>query len=460
MEIFMNFKDILDGYINQLDCTMKELAEESTLSPSALSRYRMGKRVPAKNSEQLTKLASGLAILAQRKGLTSLTYDAILESFRSSFKSDFNANDFAAKFDYILNELNINVSGMAKVMNYDASFLSRIRSGKRLPSNIDTFVHVFSEYVVKHNDTENVSDMLNHLLHKDFTLHNSEKELIETIYNWFLTGSYKPVNHATGFLQKVDEFNLDDYIRAIHFDNLKVPTMPFRLPTSKFYYGIEGQQKSELDFFKGTVLSKSPEPVFMCSDTDMTDMAKDSDFPKKWMFGLAMILKKGLDIHIIHNLNRPFYELMLGLEAWIPLYMTGQITPFYLKGIHNNVFQHLLYVSGSTALSGECIKGYHHQSRFYLTNGKEDMPYYKNRALALEKKALPLMDIYTQEQINRFTEFLQSNAYSSGKYHYISSSLPLFTLSNDFLLEILQKTMWQKKICQCCYHLLKHKKII
>ena len=43
--------------------------------------------------------------------------------------------------------------------------------------------------------------------------------------------------------------------------------------------------------------------------------------------GLAAILKKGLRLNMVHVLNRPYAEMMLGLESWIPLYMTGQIAP-------------------------------------------------------------------------------------------------------------------------------------
>lgn len=61
--------------------------------------------------------------------------------------------------------------------------------------------------------------------------------------------------------------------------------MPFHLPTSKTYYGLEEMKKGELDFFKTTVLSKSRDPVFMCSDMQMDDLAEDLDYGKKWMFG-------------------------------------------------------------------------------------------------------------------------------------------------------------------------------
>ena len=53
--------------------------------------------------------------------------------------------------------------------------------------------------------------------------------------------------------------------------------------------------------------------------------------------GIRELKKKGLHLNQIHDLNRSFEDMMLGLESWIPMYMTGQISPFYLKEPSNNV---------------------------------------------------------------------------------------------------------------------------
>lgn len=55
---------------------------------------------------------------------------------------------------------------------------------------------------------------------------------------------------------------------------------------------------------------------------------------------------------MIHNIDRPFSEMILGVESYIPMYMTGQISPYYIKGIQNRVFMYFLKVSGTVALSG------------------------------------------------------------------------------------------------------------
>ena len=125
----------------------------------------------------------------------------------------------------------------------------------------------------------------------------------------------------------------------------------------------------------------------------MEEMGKDPDFPKKWMYGMAMMLKKGLHLKQIHNLDRSFGDMMLGLESWIPMYMTGQISPYYLKNVQHNVFLHLLKASGAASLSGEAITGNHSDGKYYLTKNKDEVAYYRKRAEALLESAQPMMDI-------------------------------------------------------------------
>lgn len=132
----------------------------------------------------------------------------------------------------------------------------------------------------------------------------------------------------------------------------------------------------------------------MFSDMPMAEMAKDPDFPKKWMFGMAMMLKKGLHLNQIHHLERSFEDMMLGLESWIPMYMTGQISPYYFKNNQSGVFMHLLKVSGAAALDGQAISECHESGRYYLTKNKAEVEYYKRLAQDMLNAASPLMEIY------------------------------------------------------------------
>lgn len=351
-----------------------------------------------------------------------------------------DADRLLENFDLLLATLDVGISKLCRHINYDASTVFRFRNGSRRPSDPEKFASSVAEYVAREWDSARDRAVLAHLLGC------TEEELAESsvryekLMEWLFDDRDHRDHPVSDFLFELDEFNLNDYIKAIHFDELKVPSVPFQMPTSKTYFGLDQMMESELDFLKATVISKSTEPVIMYSDMPMGEMAKDPKFPKKWMFGMAMMLKKGLHLNQIHDLNRSFEDMMLGLESWIPMYMTGQVSPFYLKEPSNNVFLHLLKVSGAAALCGEAIVGHHAEGRYYLTKSRKELGYYTARAQELLSAARPLMDIYRIDNKNEFNAFLQVDSETIGKRRSILSSLPLYTIDASLLVEMLARS--------------------
>lgn len=434
----MNFKEVLNKYLKELDCSSKKLSNESGLSESVISRYRSGERTPVKNSEQLNKLTNALFNIAKDSGKNKYTFDKIVSDFNSVLTSDdFDYTTFSNNLNTLITSLNINTHEMSKYIVFDASHISRIRYGKARPSNPIEFSNKICSFILnRYKNHDDINNLMMVIGCKKSDLSN--EKIYSTLFNW-LTSEIVPVkNQISDFLHHLDSFNLDDYIKVIKFDELKVPNIPFYKAKTKHYYGIEEMKQGELNFFKGTVLYKSKEDIFMCSDMPMEDMAEDIEFGKKWMFAIAMCLKKGHHLNIIHNLDRPFNEMMLGLESWIPIYMTGQISPYYLSNLKNNVYNHLNYVSAAAALSGECINGFHNKGMYYLTTNKNEIEYYKEKSDLLLKKAKPLMEIYREGNIKEFHLFLKKDKnIVCDRTRYISS-LPLFTINDDLLIKILK----------------------
>ena len=434
----MKFKEVLNKYLKELDCSSKKLSDESGLSESVISRYRSGERTPVKNSEQLNKLTKALFIIAKDSDKNNYTFDKIVSDFNSVLTSNnFDYTTFSNNLNTLITSLNINTHEMSKYIVFDASHISRIRYGKARPSNPIEFSNKICSFILnRYKNHDDINNLMMVIGCKKSDLSN--EKIYSTLFNW-LTSEIVPVkNQISDFLHHLDSFNLDDYIKVIKFDELKVPNIPFYKAKTKHYYGIEEMKQGELNFFKGTVLSKSKEDIFMCSDMPMEDMAKDIDFGKKWMFAIAMCLKKGHHLNIIHNLDRPFNEMMLGLESWIPIYMTGQISPYYLSNLKNNIYNHLNYVSAAAALSGECINGFHNKGMYYLTTNKNEIEYYKEKSDLLLKKAKPLMEIYREGNIKEFHLFLKKDKnIVCDRTRYISS-LPLFTINDDLLIKILK----------------------
>ena len=433
----MTFKKLLDNYMELLDCSAKDLAENSGLSAATISRYRSGERTPENGTENFSRLITGIVSIAESKGIPDISAQSVFDAFSPYVKNTVDVAHFQKNFHKLLSVVPISISDLARFLNFDPSYISRIRNGQRQPANPTEFARKISIFVTKHFQTAEQKAIISSLINCPVEELSNYTDFQDRMTNWLLTGAGAVKDSMTVFLEKLDEFNLDEYIHSIHFNELKVPSVPFQIPISRTYWGIKEMMESELDFLKATVLSKSTASVIMYSDMPMKEMAKDPEFPKKWMFGMALMLKKGLHLYQIHNLDRSFDEMMLGLESWIPMYMTGQISPYYLKNVQNNTFLHLLKVSGSAALSGEAIAGCHENGKYYLTKSKREMEYYQKRADELLKNAYPLMDIYRSERETELNTFLIADVGKTGKRRGIRSTLPLYTLSEELLERIL-----------------------
>ena len=435
----MRFCEQLNAYMETLDCTARELSEVSGLSPATLSRYRAGERVPEVNSEPFERLCTAVAAVATARE-AALTREMIAAAF--GVCEDVVTTDreqLRQRFNTLLSVLDVSVAGLCRYTNYDASTISRFRNGTRQPSDPASFAVGVAGYLTEETTDGATHAVLAELFGCDVGELADPAARRAHIVDWLLAGQDRRPDSMTAFLSKLDEFDLNAYIKAIHFDELRVPSLPFQLPTSKSYRGLREMMDSELDFLKATVLSRSTAPVIMYSDMPMEEMARDAAFPKKWMYGMALMLKKGLRLHQIHHLDRSFQDMMLGLESWIPMYMTGQISPYYFKDGTGGAFRHLLKVSGAAALTGEAIAGHHADGRYYLTKNREELAYYTTRAEEMLAAARPLMDIYRAERAGDFRAFWLAEARTSGTWRQVLSAPPLYAIETETLTALLQE---------------------
>ncbi|MGN1202773.1 MAG: helix-turn-helix domain-containing protein, partial [Eubacterium sp.] len=296
----MKFNEKLNEYIEILDCTAKDLSEASGLSAATLSRYRSGERVPEMNSDALNQLCTTIAQTAKQKQIKEINDDSVKESFLNcSDIVTIDREQLRQNFNTLISVMNINISKLCRDTNYDVSTVFRFRNGSRQPSDPIKFADSIASYVSKKMDSTSEKAIMAELIGCSENELSGISEYCEKVRDWLISGHGKHEDNVAKFLVKLNDFDLNQYIKAIRFDELKVPSVPFRLPTSKTYTGLKEMMESELDFLKATVLSKSMESVIMYSDMPMSEMSKDHEFPKKWMFGMAMMLKKGLDLNQI-----------------------------------------------------------------------------------------------------------------------------------------------------------------
>lgn len=284
----MTFCEQLNEYISKIDCSSKELADTSNLSPTVISRYRNGERTPNIRSKQLESLVDGLYQLASEKNVDFKKEDIYKTLSITLNDVHIDLEQLVKNFNDLTSALNISMADLSRKLGYDSSYLSKLRAGNIFPTKPQTFIDDVCKFVVNKYVQEDEKKIVSSLINCPCENLNNQSDYYENLRSWFSTNITPTRNYIDDFLKHLDTFDLDQYIKAIHFNEMKIPFVPFYKSGTKNYYGIEEMKKGELDFFKATVFSKSTEPVFMCSDMPMEDMAKDVEFGKKWMFAIAM----------------------------------------------------------------------------------------------------------------------------------------------------------------------------
>ena len=183
-----DFKDILIKYMEELDCSSKELADSSGLSAATISRYRSGERIPDVESDNLKQLIYGIVKLAQKRNLSSIN-DITVHSDFLRFLPDISA-DFSilqANLNTLFTMLSINTSEFARFLNYDASYISRIKSGERQPADPELFLVNTALFVTKRYTKKTDLSILANLFDCSLEELREEKTYLSLLEHWLQT---------------------------------------------------------------------------------------------------------------------------------------------------------------------------------------------------------------------------------------------------------------------------------
>ena len=433
----MEFKEMLNTYMIRLNCSAKMLADASSLSPTVLSRYRSGERVPSPESPQFQKLCNGIALLAEKDCISGIT----LENTRASFLEiltgrKMNPRVFGDNLGALISVLGINKAELSRFLNYDPSYLSRICSGQRTPANLDTFILDVTRYIVRRCNRPDQKAAACSLLGCTAEKIAQDYDYQTLLLSWLGTRNILPENAdvISDFLQMANDFCMDSIVLPESLTDC-----PSAVPEENIYYGKEEMLQGELFFFQKVLEKGSAGPVFLCSDIPNEEANKYGDYYKRWLYSILAILDRGMDIRIIHDFNMPFPKTGYRLAKWLPIYMTGHAYSYYMKDNASPIYGNLTYVSDHVIMAGDCIRGQECRGKFWLSSRDSEIRYYREKSAALLEHALPLVEVFRQDQEAQFKEFLVTDSRTPGNRHFIYSSFPFFMIEEDFFSHLLYK---------------------
>lgn len=408
----MTFASVLNGYCNAIDCTNNDLADASGISPSSLSRYRHGERTPETNGTTVRKLAEGIAALSRNGTSTPLETDDILAAFETELTATHMVGmDFNMRLDALMHLVGIRNSDLAEVAGVDPSYISRIRRGQRMPADIQSFsipsAHLAARLAIDRTMVDDVGRLVDlPELASEFSPNeeNLESEISEIIEVW-LTGSQIVSADAAEMDKLFEWLDSTDFSKWLTFGDNPVEEDPeMQKPVARFYYGLGGMHSAERQFLD-TALKAHARNLVLSSDIPLFQLDVESSAIDAYMQGLKGILRSGCHIDIIHALERPLKDSVQSLKLWTPLYMTGRVTPSYLRGVNNRLFCHVNRVCDVCALSGEAIMGHQENGRYYYTTRPEDIAYYQKKMKLILEKTSSLIEVFREcdsEQMELF----------------------------------------------------------
>lgn len=412
----MSFAAALRAYCKTLNCTNKAVAEQCGLNPSTLSRYLGGERAPEAGSATIAELADGIARLSREPAAQGeLDPDEVRATLEAELAGPAMIGlDFGARLDALMRAVGMKNSDIAHASGIDPSYISRIRRGQRCPANVASLALPCSHLAARLSLERNLLAELAGIIdlpdlskeHPDWPFED-EPKIADVIEEW-LTGNKivkADIASMSELLSWLDETDFSDMLtlggktggtgddRDGGGPGDKARPQPD--PFARFYYGIGGMRTAEISFLEmsADTLARN---MSLSSDIPLLQMTPSPAFLEQYQRGIVRLLENGCHVNVVFNVDCPLEDIFRSLRIWLPLYLTGLVKPYYLRGVNNRLFCHVNYVSDTCALASEAMMGHQEDGRYYFTTRPEDMSYYKKKMGFLLEKALPLVDIYRE----------------------------------------------------------------
>ena len=187
----MTFQELINDYLSQLDCTARELSAASGVSESVISRYRRGIQSPEPDGEHWQKLIAGIAALARERGMEETTRAAVEAAFRDALTAQgaFDKARFCQNLNELLETFSIGNMELARYLSYDASYLSRIRSGQRTPRDSASFALSVGRFVIRRCQNPGERERLAALIGVSLPAGAGNEECARSVAQYLCAGS-------------------------------------------------------------------------------------------------------------------------------------------------------------------------------------------------------------------------------------------------------------------------------
>ncbi|MBV1758609.1 MAG: hypothetical protein KMY55_12320 [Dethiosulfatibacter sp.] len=359
---------------------------------------------------------------------------------------------FSEKLDFLMNMTKTSNSLLSLNTTLDASYISRLRNGKRKPVKRGDYIDKMASYFSKNLNEKYQLTSLQDAMGLKANLPKNQDNLSVLISEWLRDDSDEKTSSLEGFL---DEFTNFRFSKSNATSDGLSEIIKIDQKDTEAYYGINGKRQVVISFLSNVIMSNKKQTLLLFSDENMEWLTGSAEFTMQWSALMKQVIMKGNRIKIIHTVSRDLDEMLSAVAKWMPLYMTGAIEPYYYPKKRDGVFRRTLFVSPDVvAVSGSSFGESQDGGSNLFTRKREIIDGLKEEFEAFLTVCRPLMKIFTPQ--NREVYFQILSEFEKESYNTIIKSEPLSIMSMPAILidkisARLDET--QRKMVREYYHL-------
>ncbi len=417
-----NTKDRINALITALDVTNEDLAGYAGFDRTNVSRLRNGSRRIIPGSSTVRKLVDGIYDYAREEGklqtlsdVTGLSGDLDETAMKAGtlqwfFEGEMteltdvsasrtrkrrkSARLFGDRLDLAMKWAGLSNIRLSRLMNVDASLISRFRTGVRMPKEYSdisvSMVGILWDRIVQNGNVSELSHYVN----------IKPDDVDEGVFaEWLMNlgaGENVEVQAVQSLLETFDSFSLEAGTALPSYEDVMSREV---VETERNHYiGTEGVRLAVIRFLS-SVIEEGAGEICLYSDMNMDWMIENKDFFMKWAVLMSECVKRGTRIKIIHNIDRSIAEMMEAIRSWLPLYMSGMIEPYYLDRREKERFTHTIFLCpGRFAVGSMAVSGTENEAVYHFHRGAEHLSYFEKAYMTLLSQSKPLVSVQVSDK--------------------------------------------------------------
>ncbi|MBR3147253.1 MAG: helix-turn-helix transcriptional regulator [Eubacterium sp.] len=430
-----------DQIIKALDTmgvTISEVARAGGCTPSNLNRIKNGVRTPSSSSPTIRFLTDGFLRIAHERHLSGelvslcgaklsddketlrtklidwlykdeppyvRKYQKRKESGRSTDRqAALQATEFSGRLDRLMKTAEVSNRRLGREVGIDQSYISRLRRGERIP-------RYDSPYLIRictllRNRTEAGGKLkelseLTRLSEAELSGMEGAENLRKWLFGYGTVMGYLAADELLETISSIDEIlkkqkeaasngALSDSLKGYDIEKLIAADQP-KGSNDIRYAGIGGL-RSVVTRFLGEFIQNGEHELLLYSDQSMEWMS--GEYRPILTLLMAEIIRRDVEIKIVHTVDRSMQELVSAIEWWMPLYLTGKITSYYCQPGAGNRFSHTLFIRpGAACIAGTSAVGLEERGIYHYSQDGEMIDLARDSFDSILKESLPLVQI-------------------------------------------------------------------